>query len=340
MKKNRLLIIVVVVLSVIAVWLYFNQKDGTMNKELRDFAIKDTASIVKIFMANKSGQQVTIVKQPDGTWLLNNKQLARPDAVQTLLKTMYDVEVRSPVGKAAYNNIIKNIAAKGIKVEVYNQQGLFKTYYVGGPTQDQLGTYMYIENSAVPFIAHIPGFEGYLTPRFIVNEKDWVIKNIIMLNEGSLKSLMIADREKAGYAFRIEHEENGDYKLFDGQDIPVENVSQDKIISYLQFFRMLNYEYEETSLTTLQLDSMKATKPFRTLLLTDNKGKSTRIDLWRRPVTSHTSNKQMDDGTPFPYDIDRMTASINGDTSMIVIQYFSFDKLFRNPSDFQVSNRK
>ena len=340
MKKNRLLIVVVLVLSVLAIWLYLNQKNSTINKELRDFAIKDTASVVKIFMASKSGEQVLLEKKADGTWSLNGKYWARPDAVKTLLKTMYDVEVRSPVGRAAYNNIIKSIAAKGIKVETYNSQGLFKTYYVGGPTQDQLGTYMYIENSTVPFITHIPGFEGYLTPRYITDEKDWIVKNVFKLDEGALKSIMVADREKQGYAFRITKEQTGDYSVFDGNDSPVENVSQDKVISYLQFYRILNYEYTEKTLSAEQLDSLRATTPFRSIVLTENNDKTTRVDLWRRPITEMTVNKAMEDGTPFPFDIDRMTASINGDTALVVVQYFSFDKLFRNPVDFQVSNRK
>jgi hypothetical protein len=45
---------------------------------------------------------------------------------------------------------MKAIAAKGIKVEIYTAEGLSKTIYVGGPTQDQLGTFMYLENSDSP----------------------------------------------------------------------------------------------------------------------------------------------------------------------------------------------
>jgi len=331
MNKNKLLIVIVVVLVAIAAWLFFDQKSGTINEALRDFGVKDTASVTRIFMANKSGQQILLDKQPDGSWMINKKHWARPDAVQTLLKTMYDVEVRSPVARAAYNTIIKSIASKGVKVEIYNKNGLFKTYYVGGPTPDQLGTFMYIENSSSPFITHIPGFDGYLTPRYITDEKEWIVKNVFRLPDGQLKRLVVTDREKPGYAFSFERDEKADYVIYDVNETIVENVSQDKVINYLMNYRMLNYEGDEKSLEPRQKDSLMATTPFRSIVLTDMDNKTTRVDLWRRPITNRTTNKTMEDGTPFPYDIDRMTAAVNGDTTLYVVQYFSWENYSVTP---------
>ncbi|MDQ3051093.1 MAG: DUF4340 domain-containing protein [Bacteroidota bacterium] len=336
MKKNNLLLILVLLIAGVAVFLYMQSKQGTINEELRDFAVKDTGSVTKMFLANKSGQQTLLEKKTSGDWVMNGKTLARQDAVKTLLASLHDIEVRSPVGKKAYNNVIKTIAANGIKVELYNSNGLLKTIYVGGPTQDQLGTFMYLENSTVPFITHIPGFDGYLTPRFIVNEEEWRVKNVFRLNDGSLKSLSVTDRQQKDKSFTITQDQKGNYSLSDGEAKNLGNVSQDKIINYLQSYRMLNYEMNEKSLTPEQKDSVKATSPFRTIVLVDETGKSTQIDFWRRPLTGSTVNKALEDGTPFPYDVDRMIGSINKDPELIVVQYFSFEKLFRRPADFLV----
>jgi hypothetical protein len=338
MNKNRILIIMAVVLTAFAGWLIWNNRSGTIREELRDFAVKDTGSVVKIFMANKAGQQVLLEKQPDGEWMLNNTHWARPDAIETLLSTLYSVEVRSPVARAAYNNIIKSLAANGVKVEVYSSKGLIKTYYVGGPTQDQLGTYMYLENSTVPFITHIPGFNGYLTPRYIVNPDDWLVKNVFRLPEGQLKTLDVIDRQRPGYAFRIERESSGDYRILNGEGQPVPDIMQDKVIHYLQMYRLLNYEKKETQISATLLDSVRATTPFRTITLTNQSGNTTRIDLWRKPITEHTVNKGEEEGKPYPFDVDRMLGSINGDTTLVNIQYFSFERLFLKPSDFQQVN--
>lgn len=335
MKKNRnLLIISLLLLAVVSYFLYDAQK-GNLNEELREFAYQDTAGITRIFLADKSGKQITLDRKSADEWTVNGKYWARPDAVNLLLQTIHDVEVWSPVGKKAYNNIIKSIAAKGVKVEIFADGSKVKTYYVGGPTPDQMGTYMYMENSSVPFITSIAGFNGYLTPRYITERTDWVVKNVFRLKEGELVSLSVADRERAGHAFRIEKPQGAsDYLLFDGFEQPVGNISQDKIIDYLQGYSALNFEGLEKGLIPNQRDSMRATTPFRTIVLVKADGDTTRIDLWRRPVTVQTSNMNME-GNTYSFDIDRMTGAMNRDTSLILVQYFSFERLFLKPSDFQ-----
>jgi len=334
MKKNRLLLILVLLIAVAAVFLVLKNNNGTINKELRDFAVKDTGALVKIFLADKSGLQTLLEKQPNGDWFLNGKELARPDAVQSLLTAVHDLEVRSPVGKAGYNNVIKRIAASGVKVELYTEKGLIKTFYVGGPTQDLMGTFMYLENSTVPFITHVPGFDGYLTPRFIVNNDEWRVKNVFRLNDGELKTLVVTDRQQPEKSFTISKAPDGSYTLLDGKENPLEGVSQDKVINYLESFRMLNYEMVEKSLSASQLDSLKATTPFRSIVLTDQSGKITHADFWRRPQTETTVHKATEDGIPFTYDIDRMVARVENVSELVVVQYFSFEKLFRSPADF------
>lgn len=339
MRKNRILIIVLGLLSCALIYYVYNNRYSTMSMELRDFAFKDTASLKRIFLADKSGKQVTLDRRSSEEWVVNGKHWARPDAIKMLLQTIHDVEVWSPVGKKAYNNIIKSIAAKGVKVELYTSEGKVKTYYVGGPTPDQIGTYMYLENSSVPFITNIAGFDGYLTPRYITDRVEWIVKNVFRLEEGELNSLIVVDRERAGYAFRVEKDiSSGDYMLFDGYEKPISNVSQDKIIDYLSKYQMLNFEGLEKSLMPSQRDSLRARNPFRTIVMVKNNGDTSRIDLWRRPLTTQTVNLSMEDGTPFPYDIDRMTATLNKDTSLVIVQYFSFERLFLKPSDFQVIN--
>ena len=71
--------------------------------------------------------------------------------------------------------------------------------------------------------------------------------------------------------------------------------------------------------------------------MTKTDGTSTSIDIWRRPQTNSTVNKANEAGQPYPFDIDRMTARIGNDTNLVVIQYFSFEKLFRKTSDFMNS---
>ena len=53
-----------------------------------------------------------------------------------------------------------------------------KTIYIGGETADQLGTYMMISGAKEPYIVHIPGFNGYLSSRFLCKKEAWRSKKI------------------------------------------------------------------------------------------------------------------------------------------------------------------
>ncbi|MFM7054431.1 MAG: hypothetical protein ACKOX7_06800 [Bacteroidota bacterium] len=115
MKKNSILVLVAVMLAALSAYFIYTNRSGTMSDELRDFAFKDTASLTRIFLADKAGKQITLDRKSKEEWTVNGSYWARPDAIKLLLETIHDVEVWSPVGKKAYNNIIKSIAAKGVK---------------------------------------------------------------------------------------------------------------------------------------------------------------------------------------------------------------------------------
>jgi hypothetical protein len=65
------------------------------------------------------------------------------------------------------------MAAKSTKIEIYSKGEKVKQYYVGHATQDNTGTYMLLTNPETdknyeePFITHIPGFEGFLSTRYL-----------------------------------------------------------------------------------------------------------------------------------------------------------------------------
>lgn len=336
MKKNLFLLIIVATLSLVAWWLVSSKKSGTLGEEMKEFAVEDTGRIVKIFMADKSGQSVLLERKENGEWEYNGKGLARPDGIKTLLTTIHDIRVKSPVGKNAYNSIIKSLATTGVKVEIYNQEGLIKTYYVGGPDMEHTGTYMIIEGAEAPFVMHIPGFEGYLTPRYFLREQDWGVKNILRLQPTALESLTAVNYEKPGYHITINSLPGGEFEIRDADGSTLQGVVHDKVMNYLQPFAFLNYEKIESALSTAQLDSLAATPPLRTVSVREKSGKTTVIDFWHRPVTPGAASAIREDGVVLPYDVDRMTARIRGNPEWIVVQYYTYDQLFKRPVDFLI----
>lgn len=337
MKKNRASFIVTITLLAVAVYLIGTQRKGTIREELKNFAVQDTASITKIFMADKSGGASTLVRQSAGKWLVNGKYVARKEVIDILLYTVKAMEVRSPVAKAAYNVIMKQIAATGIKVEIYQNDKLAKTFYVGGSTDDLLGTYMYMENSSVPFVIHIPGFDGYLSTRFITDENQWKLRNVFDKKPEEITSFISEDLAHPENSFIISKQPSGEFILATyPAKIPVPDVEENKVMNFLSDFNAVNYE-RESNYKKEFTDSIKEAGPFRILTLTDNTNKPKKITFFRMPV-SDQNKKYLDPAIALnlTYDKDRMLALVDDEPGFILVQYYVFDKFFRAPNDFRL----
>ena len=88
MKKNKYILILVVALAIVAAFLWFSKSSGTISREMMDFAVKDTASITKIFLVDKKNNSILLEKKKPGDWLLNGKYTTSNSMVNMLLETM------------------------------------------------------------------------------------------------------------------------------------------------------------------------------------------------------------------------------------------------------------
>lgn len=335
MKRNLYLLLALVALGGLTWYFISNSGTSTLQRELSEFAIDDTASITKIFMATKEGQQITLKRKDANTWTVNDAFVARPDAVKLLLLTIKQVEVRSPVGKRAYNNVIKRIAANGVKCEIYANDKLIKTYYVGGPNQDQLGTYMYLENSSVPFITHIPGFNGYLTPRYITNIYEWRDKRIFAIANGNIKQLHLESHEIPALDYSIGVNGTKDFKITNMLTNEVYAADADKMAIFFKIIAKSSFEGVESKLTKQMIDSTLNIGWFRKITVTTGDGKEISLQMYKLKNLSTDEGDSIPDPMRPIHDKDRFLAKINNDSLLVLAQYQMFDKLFQKPEIFK-----
>ncbi len=331
-KSNLYLIIAVVLLAIVAIILVSRQDKSSIKPELRDFAVKDTASIDKIFMVNKANEQVLLTR--DGHhWMVNGKFVVRQDAIDVLLKTINRVRVKAPVSKTALDNVVKMMATRNTKVEIYSGGKLKKTIYIGGPTQDQMGTFMMLEGSSVPFVVSVPGFVGYLSPRFFIDEKEWRSPNIFLYDFEDIAEIKSINNNDPKQSFVIS-QSNGKFSIrgLDGRSMtPAMDTLAVKF--FISNFERVASEFFVDDLEKSVRDSLDAATPFRVLSVTDKAGKTTTVEAHKRKPYGQT-----DPEVPNPeWDNERMYAKVN-DTHWVVIQYFVFDLLFRDFDFFRPLN--
>lgn len=334
MKVNKLSVIVLLALLLLAAYFFFKNSSTTIKKELSDFAVEDTLAVTQIQLYKKGNKNIKLDRLPTGKWQVNESYLARPDAIQVLLETLKKVKVKAPVPKAAFETIVKDIAANGTKVSIYttDSDSPEKVFYVGSSNQQHNGTYMLLENSSVPFLMHIEGVNGYLNTRFFVNENEWRSTEVFNVAISEIQHLSVEDKRKPENSFEVNALANADFfdLSINGTVIPAEKIDTTSLFQYLSYYSFINFEGFEETKTEQFIDSVKLSNPFRIISLTDKLGKTTVFKAFDKPMPPGSEDFE---GNALTVDMDRMYGYIN-DKEFVVAQFFVFDKLAQNPATF------
>lgn len=185
--QNILLIIATVLLLFIVRNIITKSMTQSLKIDNQEFYIEDTLNINKIILSNRNLDKITFERVKDSsTWHLNNNIQVNQSSMNLLLKTLKEMRIKNPISRAALKNVIKRMSNQNTKAQIYYKNKLFKTIFIGGETQDQLGTYMMLENAQEPYVIHIPGFNGYLSSRFSCKELFWRNRNIFNMHSGIL----------------------------------------------------------------------------------------------------------------------------------------------------------
>jgi hypothetical protein len=342
MKKFRLAFIITLLLAILAIILVMNRKNGNMRQRNNDFAVNDTSNITRIFFADKGNNTVKLERVAAGTWSINEKYSASTDAVNIMLKTLLALDVKNPVAKNARNTIIRLMAAKSVKVEVYqsvfrinlfNWIKLFphekrtKTYYVGDATQDNMGTFMLMEGSEDPYVVYIPGFRGFVSTRYSAIETDWRDHGIFNSKLPDIKMVSLQYPDSPQNSFSITNSNNRNFVLTSLKDkIPLNDFDTIKVIQYLGSFHKINFESFLPDMEKKEYDSIAAMPASAVISLEDRFGKLFVLKVWRRKAEPGETDIE---GNPSLWDRDRLYARIEGTNDLVTIQYFVFDRILK-----------
>ena len=215
---------------------------------------------------------------------------------------------------------------------VQEMQELVKTYYVGDATQDNMGTYMLLEDSDEPFIMNIPGFRGFLNTRYSTLENDWRNHSIYNLEIPQIKSVKLEFPSNPEKSFFINNIAKNKFTLTSlSNNQIISNYDTLKLFDYLTSFRNVKFEYIIPKNKDFNQDSVLASTPFHIITLTEMSGKINVLKTYHKKANSEETEL---DGTQSLYDKDRLYASINNEKDFVLIQFYVFDNILRPLSYF------
>lgn len=346
MRKNRVILIVTIVLIVVSATLLLTRTSGTYKNKDKNFAVQDTAAVNKIFLANKGDTHILLERMGPGTWKLNGEYEAAPHMVNIFMETIHGIKPERPLAKSASENIIKRLSVVATKVEIYGtayrinflglklfpHEKMIKCYYIGDATQDNLGTYMLMDGSDIPFVVTLPGFRGYVASRYQILPNDWRSHSVFDIGANEIKAVAVEHIANPEQSFALNTSTpNGKLSFTNLQGEPAPfAIDTLKIYNYLNSFKRINFEaFMKDDFTAQQKDSVINSTPNHILTLELKNGTTHQVKTF--PIVHwdiidlETNQEAVDE--------DRAYALLDND-ELVVIQYFTFDKILRNRSYF------
>ena len=340
MKKRNIIIIAVVAIVCIAALIValHGSRKATFKQ---DYHIEDISTITRIFLADKQDGEVLLTRTNDSTWTVDNRYPANQPMVNLFLETLNTMRIRQQVNRNAVPTVIKHLAAQGIKVEVYqkvplinwfggklklfNHEKLTCTYYVGSETKDMLGSYMFREGDKVPCVIYIPGFRGFLTPRFVTDPLKWRSHTIVDLDAKAIARIELEIPADQNESFAVVNNGAGFDFIAGGSKAPAFDTL--RVAALIASFTWLNFD-EFASIVPNSSDSSLVGTPRTILRITDTAGTTREVRTYIKYANPNDMAAVPDDKMYETFDVNRLYAIVDN-TDTVLIQYHVFDNILQ-----------
>jgi hypothetical protein len=340
-KKSRQLLLLLFAVIILGAGALIGKRSFSGGKVFSDFAISDTASITRIFLSDREGRTIELDRVNTGKWQLNRTHEANKVVMESLLKTLTNIEVMGMVPRSAHNTVISDLAARNTKIEIWQRVPRFKigklklfhkvkptkSYFVGGPTQDHLGTYMMLDGSDKAFITYVPGQNAFLSLRYSTRESDWRDHTVVALTIQQIASVDVEIPGRPDESYRIVKTGEKSFEVFQYYNKPV-TIPLDtiRILEFMASFRGLKYEGLINDMDPERRDSIITSAPMQTITINATDGSTQTISTFRRKspyLYDEATQKEI------KWDRDRLYALINDGKDLTLCQFFVFDDVLK-----------
>ena len=327
---KKVLPFLAILIGLLIAYYFITNKDRatSLKSSLTEFAIADTAAINRIFIADNKGHKVDLIRTDTG-WVVNDKFLAKRDAIGVLLKTFKLAYIKSPVPKSAQETVIRVMSSTSKRVEIFTGgEEPEKIWHVGHATPDHFGTYMILETpedgrSAEPFILSIQGFAGHLYSRFFADDRDWRRSEIFSYHPQEISRVRIEypDEPERGFELHYDGDRQFDLNSLIGLDIQgYDTIAAKDLLVNLQ---KVNYEMHAKGVNAVQADSVLKTAPLSIIEIEDRNGSINKVKVFYKLAQPDELD---DEGNPLMNDIERKLALLPSN-EFVIVQSFDFDRI-------------
>jgi hypothetical protein len=329
-KTNLILFAILAILGSFSAWYLAvrnDENDTSLEGYDFNFAVKDTANIGKILIADRQGQTAVLTRVSANEWQINGKYKTMRSPTENLLDVIARIELMYRLPRNAVKTVVQEMATMSKLVQIFDKNGkIMRSYYVGSVDMDGRGTYLMMEGANEPYATHIPNFEGSPAVRYFTDELDWRDRWVFSTAVNDIQEVSIDYPLQKSQSFKVKSE-GADFTVTPFYDLTPRSpnpVNRSLVEVFLMRFKGLGAEGFENA--HLKADSIRAVTPFAVMSLTDKKGKTKTVKF--HPIIK----RDYDGGIIINQDTkEAMIERYFGETSegdLLLLQHHVFGELF------------
>lgn len=200
-RQNKQLAITLGILLILSAGLlWFSREESRPVVDREAFVVVETEKVNRVILS-RATDTVTLVY--DGTrWTANGRE-ADVQMIKVLMATLRQAEPHRPVAARLVDTVKAQLARRGTRVSVEQNDGQARTFVVGG-NRSKTEAWFMKEGEAQPYLMIIPGYRVYVSGIFEVDAAGWRNKRIFDFNWRNFKSLTAAYPKEPASGFTVE----------------------------------------------------------------------------------------------------------------------------------------
>lgn len=322
-KRGNSVLWIIALIAGAAILLIFYRERFPFGKNNTAFAVEGKVKITKVLFYE--GERKLMLSKKGKEWLVDNKELAREEAVLALTSILRDIKVKSPVTSETFRHEIIEKKVQPVKVFVYEGRRPRKSFIVYHTDSNIHGNIMKLKPSSKPYIMYVPGFENDIGLYFTAGRHFWIPFTVFTLMPSEISAVKLENIRDTASSFSISSG-NGRYLLrTPGRGI-IEAADSIKIRRYVSYFNYIPFERWASELNEDEKRTIIASEPLYVITVVRSDGTPIRLTVWEKMLTA-------DDGKKVA-DIDRVWAVTDENQDIFVMRYFDLDPVLKKRTYF------
>ena len=327
MNRNKITLVVLVVLVAVSAWLFLSKRSGTYARSAVEFAVLDT-NLIRGVEIRGSGGKVMLVKN-EFTWRLNGSTPVRKDRMSGMLVLLSRLEVLSPVSRSRSEEVSRQLQTEGKRVTITLDKGAGREYFVFHDTTETNATYMMMKDADTPFRMGVRGFKRRdLAALYNTDDRYWRDNLLLHYLPEQIQYISLQHNNEPDNTFHLARNASGGFEMSTGM-VPGDwfNPVTSKLNQYLGYFYGIRFDAYVDPGQDTPLKYEYNEEPDFVLEVGSNTGDRTSLSLFPVFTLNREGIKKMD--------LNVLYAKIDDWDGMVVLNYMEIDPLLKDPGYFQ-----